>query len=46
MFLIRTINNYIIEPLVNSSRAMQDFFESTGFSRLFPAQNIEAKLVK
>jgi len=46
MPIIRTIHNYIIEPLVNSSRKMQNFYESTGFSRIFPAQNIEAELVK
>jgi ubiquinone/menaquinone biosynthesis C-methylase UbiE len=44
--LIRTINKYILEPLVNSSRGAQDFYESTGFSRIFPAQNIEITLVK
>lgn len=45
-FLIRTVNRFTIEPIVNSSRGAQDFFESTGFSRLFPAQNIEIVLVK
>lgn len=46
IFLIRTINNYIIEPLVNSSRKMQDFYETTGCSRIFPGQNVLIELVK
>ena len=46
MQIIRTINNYLIEPLVNRSRKAQDFYEATGFSRIFPAQNIEIVLVK
>lgn len=46
MFLIRTVNNYLIEPLVNASRKIQDFYEATGFSRIFPAQNIEIELKK
>lgn len=46
MLFIRTVNNYVIEPLVNRSRNMQDFYEATGFSRIFPAQNIEITLIK
>lgn len=46
MGFIRTVNKYLIEPIVNRSRKMQDFYEATGFSRLFPAQNIEIKLQK
>lgn len=38
--------NRIIEALVNRSRRMQEIYESTGFSRLFPAYNIEVTLVK
>ena len=46
MPLIRTIHRFLVEPLVNSSRGMQDLYEATGFSRWFPAQNIEVTLTK
>lgn len=46
MPIIRTINKYLIEPFVNRSRKAQDFYEATGFSRIFPAQNIEITLIK
>jgi len=46
IFILRTINHYLIEPLVNISRKMQDFYETTGFSRLFPGQNILVELIK
>ncbi|MBX4210341.1 class I SAM-dependent methyltransferase [Candidatus Parcubacteria bacterium] len=38
--------NRLISLIVNMSRKSQDFYESTGFSRLFPAMNIEAVLIK
>lgn len=46
IFLIKYINNYIIEPLVNSSPKMMHFFEQTGFSRLFPAENLIIEIIK
>ncbi len=46
IFFIKYINNYIIEPLVNSSQNLRHFYEVTGFSRLFPAENILFELVK
>lgn len=38
--------NPILEKWVNSSTSWQKFYESTGFSRLFPAYNIEVILLK
>ena len=38
--------NPLLEKWVNSSPRWQKFYESTGFSRLFPAYNIEVTLVK
>ena len=38
--------NYLIEPLVNSSAGMQEWYEETFMSRLFPAANIEVTLRK
>ncbi|MBI2579591.1 MAG: methyltransferase domain-containing protein [Candidatus Aenigmarchaeota archaeon] len=38
--------NHVVEKIVNSSRGMMQFYESTLLSRLFPAQDIEACLVK
>jgi len=38
--------NYLIEKIVNSSEMMKNLYESTGFSRIFPAQNIYVELVK
>ena len=38
--------NYVMEPLVNSSPAMQEWYEETFLSRLFPAANIRVVLVK
>lgn len=46
MLFIRTVNRFLVEPLVNASRGMQDFYEATGFSRWFPAQNIKVTLLK
>lgn len=38
--------NYLVEPLVNSSPAVQRFYEETFLARLFPAGNVVATLVK
>lgn len=38
--------NRLIEPIANASPAMQRWYESTGFSRLFPAENIVIALQK
>ena len=38
--------NYLLEPLVNSALLLKNFYEITGFSRLFPASNLEVELVK
>lgn len=38
--------NRLVEPLINSSRKMQSFYESTCLSRIFPAENILAELIK
>ena len=38
--------NLLLEKLVNSSPRWQKFYESTGFSRLFPAYNIEVTFLK
>lgn len=38
--------NRIIETIFNRSGRMQEIYESTGFSRLFPAYNIVITLVK
>jgi SAM-dependent methyltransferase len=38
--------NWLIEPLVNASAWLQSYYEATGFSRLFPALNVEVTLVK
>ena len=38
--------NKLIEPLVNYSRKTQLFYESSGWSRIFPAENILITLVK
>ncbi len=38
--------NWLIEPLVNASPWMQRYYEAVGFSRLFPALNVELTLVK
>lgn len=46
IFLIKYINNYIIEPIVNSSQNIRHFYETTGLSRLFPAENIIFELIK
>jgi predicted SAM-dependent methyltransferase len=46
IFFIKYVNNYIIAPLVNSSQGMCHFFEQTGFSRMFPAENIIFELMK
>lgn len=40
------IYNHLVSALVNRSRASQMRYESTAFSRLFPAYNIEITLVK
>jgi SAM-dependent methyltransferase len=38
--------NYLVEPLVNVSPAVQEFYEETFLSRLFPAANVRVTLVK
>lgn len=38
--------NYLVEPLVNRSRAIQAYYEGTALARIFPASNIEVTLVK
>jgi SAM-dependent methyltransferase len=38
--------NYIVEPLVNTTRGVQAYYEETALSRLFPAANIEVELVR
>ncbi|MFA6536510.1 MAG: methyltransferase domain-containing protein [Candidatus Paceibacterota bacterium] len=38
--------NHLVSFLVNHSRKAQDWYEATGFSRLFPAQNIIVTLLK
>jgi SAM-dependent methyltransferase len=38
--------NYVVEPLVNRSRAAQAFYEGSALAGLFPAGNIEVTLVK
>ncbi len=38
--------NWLIEPLVNASPWLQRYYEAVGFSRLFPALNVELTLVK
>lgn len=38
--------NYLLEPLVNRSPAIQHYFEQTFLSRLFPAANIDLYLVR
>ena len=38
--------NRFIEPLVNCSPGMHMFYESSGLSRLFPAENIIITLIK
>lgn len=38
--------NYVVQRLVNRSRATQAYYEETGLSRLFPASNIEMTLIR
>jgi SAM-dependent methyltransferase len=38
--------NYLVEPLVNYSRAMRNYYELTGFCRLFPGHNLAVVLRK
>lgn len=38
--------NYFLEPLINRATFLKDFYEITGFSRLFPAYDLEVELVK
>jgi SAM-dependent methyltransferase len=38
--------NYLVEPLVNASAAVQTYYEETFLSRLFPAANVEVTLVR
>lgn len=38
--------NYLVEPFVNRSPALQRFYEATFLSRLFPASEVEVTLVK
>jgi len=38
--------NYLIEPFVNSSRQIMNFYEASFLSRIFPAMNINIKLRK
>ena len=38
--------NYAVEPLVNRAPGVQRFYEETFLSRLFPAANLEAVLVR
>lgn len=38
--------NYLVEPLVNIHATVQEFYEDTFLSRLFPASNIRVVLIK
>jgi SAM-dependent methyltransferase len=38
--------NYLVEPLVNTSPAMQRFYEETALGRLFPAANVRVVIVR
>lgn len=38
--------NYLVEPLVNLHAAVRTYYEETFLSRLFPAANVRATLVK
>lgn len=38
--------DHLLEPLVNRSRALQDLYEMTGASRMFPAANVLAVLTR
>ena len=38
--------NYIVEPLVNSHRKLQGFYESSFLARAFPAHYVEIELVR
>jgi SAM-dependent methyltransferase len=38
--------NWLIEPLINSHRRLQTFYEATFLSRLFPAHQVEVVLVR
>jgi SAM-dependent methyltransferase len=38
--------NWLVEPLVNRSPALQRFYEATFMSRLFPASEVHVTLVK
>jgi len=42
----RLFFNYLIEPIVNLKDGVKDLYEETMISRLFPAYNIEVKIVK
>jgi SAM-dependent methyltransferase len=38
--------NYVVEPLINSSAALRNYFEETFLARLFPAANVDVTLVR
>lgn len=38
--------NHLVEPLVNCAERLQNLWESTGASRLFPGENVIVELVK
>ena len=38
--------NWLVAPLVNLSHKTQCYYEATGFSRLFPAENLRVTMVK
>jgi SAM-dependent methyltransferase len=38
--------NWLVEPLVNTHRRLQSYYEATFLSRLFPAHQIEVVLVR
>lgn len=38
--------NYLVEPIVNMGKNMQLVYESTGLSRIFPAEDIVIRLIK
>lgn len=38
--------NWVVEPIINSNRRLQSYFEQTFLARLFPAHRVEVVLVK
>jgi len=38
--------NYLIEPIVNRRPRLQEYYEDTGWARLFPASNVRFVLIR